>query len=343
MVLKLILLLVGSIISFWLSTITGGGASLILIPLLNGLLTPSTAPLALTIGTFSSSASRILVFKQHINWKIFAWFVPFSIPAVIIGAWLMRLANPLYLEIFVALFLLANLPELFKNKKALQQEEQPYPTYILAMVGFIAGFVSGITGAIGLLFNRFYLRYGLTKEQIVATRAANEISLHIIKLAVYVMLGMYSYKAISYGLLVALGAIASSFTIKYILPYISEYLFRKVGYGAMVISGLVLFVNTAKNIQAQDHLYFYTNNYEEAAFHWRESHFVLEFSLGEGLEIERQISPVELPPHIKTKYDSLAHQCERVYVEVVYKLGKARGYELYCHSGSAYKKFEFEE
>jgi uncharacterized membrane protein YfcA len=71
--------------AFWISAICGGGASLILIPILNLLLPTSLVPFSLTIGTFTSSASRIAVFKQHINWKIFLWFVPFSIPAVLLG------------------------------------------------------------------------------------------------------------------------------------------------------------------------------------------------------------------------------------------------------------------
>jgi len=69
----------------------------------------------------------------------------------------------MYLQFFVALFLVTNVTELFRSKNKTDKEEKPYPKYVLALVGFFAGFVSGITGTIGLLFNRFYLRYGLTK------------------------------------------------------------------------------------------------------------------------------------------------------------------------------------
>jgi len=195
--LKIVLLFIATIAAFWISAICGGGASLILVPLLNWLLPTSVVPFSLTIGTFTSSASRIAVFKKHICWKIFLWFVPFSIPAVLLGAWMMKYVNPLYLQLIVGLFLLANIPELFRTKKQLATEEKPYPKFILAIVGFFAGFISGITGAIGLLFNRFYLRYGLSKEEIVATRAANEIFLHSIKLIIYLLLGLYSVFSLS--------------------------------------------------------------------------------------------------------------------------------------------------
>ncbi|MEO0075593.1 MAG: sulfite exporter TauE/SafE family protein [candidate division WOR-3 bacterium] len=341
--LKILLLGLATILSFWISAICGGGASLILIPVLNLVLAPAFVPFSLTIGTFSSSASRIIVFKKHISWKIFGWFVPFSIPAVLLGAWLMKFVNPLYLEIFVALFLIANLPELFINRKKQEEEEKPYPNYILGVVGFFAGFVSGITGAIGLLFNRFYLRYGLTKEQIVATRAANEIFLHTVKLIVYFVLGLYSKSAIIFGIVIAFAAILSSYSVKFILPHISEFLFRKIGYGAMVISGIFLLVNTSQSIIQQDKISFATNKYNETVMNWRESAFVLEFSIRDGLEIERQIKPNELPYNLKAKYDELIVKYDNIFLEVVYRIGSKAGYEFYCYKDNLLTKIEFDE
>jgi uncharacterized membrane protein YfcA len=259
MIIKITLLFLATIIAFWISAICGGGASLILVPLLNWLLPTSVVPFSLTVGTFASSASRIIVFKKNIRWQVFFWFVPFSIPAVLLGAWIMKYANPLYLELIVGLFLIANIPELFRKKKELNAEQKPYPKFILAIVGFFAGFISGVTGAIGLLFNRFYLRYGLTKEEIVATRAANEIFLHSIKLIIYIILGLYSTNAIWLGIAIAVASIVSSYSVKFILPYLSEFVFRRIGYGAMVVSGIFLLVGTTNSIIKQDKISFTTN------------------------------------------------------------------------------------
>ena len=343
MVFKIGLLFLATILAFWISAICGGGASLILVPLLNWLLPTSVVPFSLTIGTFTSSASRIIVFKKDICWKIFFWFVPFSIPAVLLGAWLIKYVNPLYLQLIVGLFLLANLPELFRTKKQQRQEEKPYPKFVLAIVGFFAGFISGITGAIGLLFNRFYLRYGLTKEEIVATRAANEIFLHSIKLIIYLILGLYSSSALWLGLTIAIASIISSYTVKFILPHISEFLFRKIGYGAMVVSGIFLLVGTTQNIITQDKLSFSTNQYDERTIHWRNSNFVLEFAIDDGLEIERPINTNELPDKLKTKYNELLPQYDKILLEKVFKLASKRSYEFYCYKDKTLTKFEFDE
>ncbi len=344
MILKIGLLFVATIVAFWLSAICGGGASLILIPILNLLLPTSTVPFSLTIGTFTSSASRIVVFKKHISWKIFFWFVPFSIPAVLLGAYLIKYINPIYLQLVVGLFLVANLPQLFLSKKKQEKEEKPYPKFVLAIVGFLAGFVSGITGAIGLLFNRFYLKYGLTKEEIVATRAANEIFLHSIKLIIYIMLGLYSKTAVWLGLAIAIGSVISSYTVKFILPYLSEYVFRKIGYGAMVVSGFVLLSNTSGKIIQQDHVSFSTVNkgdISETTIKWRQSDLVLEYAFDDGLEAEISAKPDELPPNLVLKYNELKTKYDTIFIEKVYKLGQDNSFEFYCYKNNVLEKFEY--
>lgn len=343
MALKLLLLFIATVIAFWISAICGGGASLILVPMLNLLLPGSVIPFSLTIGTFTSSASRIVVFKKHINWKIVFWFVPFSLPAVLLGAWLMKFVNPLYLQFFVALLLVANVTELFRSKKGTEEKKTTYPRYILALVGFLAGFISGVTGAIGLLFNRFYLRYGLSKEEIVATRAANEIFLHFIKLIIYLLLSLYSKEALWLGITIALGSVVSSYTVKRILPYLTDRLFRFIGYGAMVLSGVFLLISTTQDIIRLDKVSFSRNVYDETTMNWRNSSFVLEFAIDEGLEIERRISPDELPAKLRSQYEQLRPGYDLILLEKVFKAGARPGYELYCYKDNKLTKLNLEE
>ncbi|MDZ4716744.1 MAG: sulfite exporter TauE/SafE family protein [Cytophagales bacterium] len=341
MLLKIAVLGISTILAFWISAICGGGASLILVPLLNLLLPSSVVPFSLTIGTFSSSVSRIVVFRKSIHWKVFFWFVPFSIPAVLVGAWLMKYVDPMYLQFFVALFLIANVAELFRSRRKQEREEKPYPPYVLAIVGFLAGFISGVTGAIGLLFNRFYLRYGLTKEEIVATRAANEVCLHTVKLVIYILLGLFSTPALWLGMAIAGGAIISSYTVKYILPYLSEFAFRKIGYGAMVASGVALLVSTTQHIVSQDKISIDAGRHE-TTIKWRESNLDLEYSWDDGLEVERPIQQDELPEKLKVTYNELLVKYDQILLEKVFRLGKEPGYEFYCYKDGKLTKYDFD-
>ncbi|WP_412850665.1 sulfite exporter TauE/SafE family protein [Chryseobacterium sp. PMSZPI] len=343
MILKIVLLFAGTILAFWISAICGGGASLILIPILNVLLPTSLVPFSLTVGTLTSSASRIAVFKQHINWKIFLWFVPFSIPAVLLGAFLIKYVNPNYLQMMVAFFLIANLPQLFASKNKKEESEKPYPNSVLALIGFSAGFISGITGAVGLLFNRFYLKFGLKKEEIVATRAANEVFLHLIKLIIYISLGLYSNTALWLGIAIAVAAIVSSYTVKYILPHLSENLFKKIGYGAMVISGITLLTSTSGKIIQQDQIVVNnssTKNKQVYTMSWRDTRVALEYKANKGLEIEKTMKPEDLTGSLKEKYNKLLEHYDDVQVEKVYAIGKRTIHEFYCYKDNVLTKFK---
>jgi len=89
-------------------------------------------------------------------------------------------------------------------------------------------------------------------------------------------LGLYSKSAFWLGIAIAVGAIISSFSVKYILPYLSEFVFRKIGYGAMVLSGITLLISTSQQIMKHDKLSI-DAGLNEAAIRWRQSSLDLEY------------------------------------------------------------------
>lgn len=338
-----IIIFLSTVLAFWISALCGGGASLVLIPLLNLQLSVAATPSALTLGTFTSSVSRIVAFRFYIRWTVVRYFVPAAIPAVWLGAWLIKYLNPVYLQFFIAIFLLWNVKQLLAPTRSVQAVEKPYPGYVLVIIGALAGFVSGVTGAVGLLFNRFYLKYGLSKEEIVATRAANEIILHAIKIVLYTGMGLFTREALSAGVLVAIGAILSAYSVKFLLPHISEVLFRKVGYGAMVVSGAILLTSSFSTILSQDHLavnFKPISNSLETQFAWRNSHYSLELELDEGLQIEHEIPFNDLPESIRSQALAYAAGADEVICEKVYAWN-GHTYEVYVKTGKDVKKREF--
>jgi uncharacterized protein len=245
----LLIIFICGFLAFSIGAICGGGSGFILIPILSGLLPINQVPAALSIGTFTSTASRIVLFKKNICWHIVKYFVPFAIIAVWLGVWLLRYINPIYLEIAMGLFLVSNLTFILKKPKQICETKKP-TTITLILIGFMAGFLSGLTGAIGPLLNRFYFRYGLTGEEILATRAANEIILHLVKIILYSLFGLISIDALSIGIVIALSSILSALSMKWILPRIKEVTFKKIGYSAMVIAGFTMLLNSGNDLFA---------------------------------------------------------------------------------------------
>ena len=332
-----------SFFAFAISAICGGGAGLLLIPVLGNFLPISQVPAALSIGTFSSSASRVAVFKDKICWSIVRYFVPAALPAVWLGAWMLKFVNPVYLEFAMGLFLISNVAFVFKKPSELTDESKP-KNLILVLIGFSAGFISGLTGAVGLLFNKFYLRYGLTKEEIVATRAANEIVLHLVKIILYTFLGLISTKVITVGIVVAVSAILSTWTMKWVLPRLSEVLFKKIGYIAMVISGCMMFGESGSHIARSNGGHLTTYAYEEGLetkLKWQDSAFAFEFTEDDGFEFEQVIPIDELSKEQRQLIFSKKNQADKIIVEVVHSL-HSTSYEAYYFKNNAYaNKIEF--
>jgi uncharacterized membrane protein YfcA len=328
-------LFVCALIAFSLSAVCGGGAGLLLMPLLGQVLPVTEVPAALSIGTVASSASRIAIFYRSIRWDIVRRFVPSALPAVFLGAWLLKFINPVYLEIGMGIFLIGNLPAMFSKKKT--EYHTTNGSYgALVLIGFLAGFLSGLTGAVGLLFNRFYLKYGLTKEQIVATRAANEIILHIIKLILYASFGLMTLAVIKFGIAVAIAGLLSSRLMKWVLKWISEFVFRKIGYGAMVLSGIMMLAQSTSTVFAQNNAYLTFHPMTggvESKVQWQNSNLAVEFEYDEGFEYEAEIAFVDLPIEKQLHVLSKKGDASRIVIEKVYAIGSI-SYEAYYYNKS---------
>lgn len=210
------LVFLAAFLAFIVSAVAGGGAGLVLVPLLRLILPVASIPGALSIGTAASSMSRIVLFRDRIRWDVVRRFVPTALPAAALGAWLLTLFQPVYVEFLLGCFLLLNLPALFRRAPA-PGSEAPLSPARLPLLGAAAGLLSGFTGAVGVVFNRAYYRLGLSKDEIVATRATNEVLLHLLKIALYAAFGLLPRSALVAGALVAVAAVLASLASRRVL------------------------------------------------------------------------------------------------------------------------------
>lgn len=336
-----ILLFLIAVVAFALSAICGGGASFLLLPLLNWVLAAGQVPAALSIGTATSSISRIVIFYRNIRWDIVVWFVPSALPAVYFGAKLLSITDPVLLEFIIGIFLVINLPFIFRSDiKA--GTTLTRGKWVLSIIGLATGFLSGLTGAVGLLFNRFYLTYGMTKEQIIATRAANELLLHILKIVLYRLFGLLTVKAVSVGLILSVAAIASATLVKYLVKFLSEQLYQKIGFIAMVVSGLIMLINSGFTLYKDPTVQFSiqtAGDKVDSKIKWKKTTLFLEFAFQEGFEIERVIELKDLPVHHHKKVSILSKGADQVILEKVYKY-KDHYYELYVYHDTRLTKYK---
>ena len=321
------LILVASTAAFGLSAVSGGGAGLILMPLLGLVLPGNQVPATLSIGTAASSAARIVSFRNAIRWDIVRHFAPTALPFAALGVWALSRVNPVYLSLLLGLFLLGNLPLLFR-KPAPNVAVKPVHVARLHVLGAAAGFISGFTGAVGLVFNGFYYRLGLRKEEIVATRAANEIMLHLLKVILYAAFGLLSARAAVAGLAVAMAAILSSILMKHLLPYLHDRLFHHIGHAAMVVAGVMMVIAASGQIARQEDVTLHFAHAAEevtASLSWQQHTFAVEWENGDELELSHRVRlPSATSPDLFQPHGFVLHVSPRTGIQAVRVWGSSR-------------------
>jgi uncharacterized protein len=266
-----------SIVSFFawvISTLAGGGSPFILIPFVNAMLGTAAVPPVITIGMFLGNAHRILLFWRYIDWKLTCWYAPGAIVGAILGAYTFTQLRLDWLQLLIGVFLLIsvfgfaieqksdqNSPENIILETEIKTEASTSPEisdptpqsptqstsriklkawYILP-AGFLKAFVSGLIGTTGPVLNPFYLRYGLVKEELIATKATHVTIIHFVKIITYGTFGVLTVENIGGGLAIGLVAIPANFLAKYILEnHMNAKQFRQLVLASMAFGGIWL-------------------------------------------------------------------------------------------------------
>ena len=241
--LYLAILFVAGIVAFIISTISGGGGALILVPFLNFLIgTTKTAPV-INLGTFIGRPARLILFWKHINWKVFWYYVPAAMLGAWIAGWFFTKVEASWLQILVGLFLISTVFQYRFGKK-----ERSFPVYLWYFIplGFLVSIAGTIIGALGPILNPFYLNLGLDKEELIATKTVNSFFLGISQIGSYAFFGLLYRELWIYGIALGLGAVIGNIIGKNFLAKMKSTTFRQLLIVLMVVSGILLIYNQLK-------------------------------------------------------------------------------------------------
>ncbi|MDR5590367.1 sulfite exporter TauE/SafE family protein [Christiangramia sp. SM2212] len=233
----LVILFIAGIVAFIISTVSGGGGALILVPLLNFLIgTTKTAPV-INLGTFIGRPARLILFWKDINWKVFWYYVP----AAMLGAWVagyfFTKVEASWLQILVGIFLISTV---FQYRFGKKERSFPVKLWYFIPLGFIVSVLGTIIGALGPILNPFYLNLGLDKEELIATKTVNSSFLGIAQIGSYAFFGLLYRELWIYGIALGLGAVIGNIIGKRFLSKMKSSTFRKLLILLMVISGILL-------------------------------------------------------------------------------------------------------
>lgn len=234
---SIVLLILTSFVSWFVSMLAGGGSPLILIPLVSFLLGSQTVAPIITTGMLLGNSQRIWLFWQDIDWRVTFWYLPGGIIGAFLGAYTSTQLELEWFQLVIGVFLVISVISFGFGKKERTFSVQAWQFLPAA---FLYSFVSGLIGSSGPVLNPLYLNYGLIKEQMIATKAVNVVVIHLIKMVTYAAFGSLTTQNLGYGLIIGLSAVPANWIGQYLLSLLSEQQFRQLVLALMAISGLLM-------------------------------------------------------------------------------------------------------
>jgi hypothetical protein len=170
--------------------------------------------------------------------------VPTAMLGAFIASWWFTSIKIVWLQIFIALFLISTIFQYKFGKKARTFQVKLW--YFIPL-GFLVSIIGTFTGGLGPVLNPFYLNAGITKESLIATKSVNSFFLGLAQISSYTFFGILTKDLILYGIVLGLGATIGNLIGKKLLQKMTAQQFRIWVIAIMVISGIVLLY---KSIQA---------------------------------------------------------------------------------------------
>lgn len=210
-----------ALVTAWLSAVAGLGGGTILIAVMYALgMSPVIAvPLHAAV-QLVSNGSRTIAYLPHVNWPAFGWFLLGAVPAPFIMAPLVAQANPDWIRLGMAAFILLAIWPQWISRIRMQGRTG------MAVAGGIAGGVGSIVGASGLLIGPFFLRRDWAKETVIATLAAAQAAAHLLKVVAFASFGFAVFDEWELLLPMALAVIAGTLLGRLSAGRVAEGQFR---------------------------------------------------------------------------------------------------------------------
>ncbi|MEX2162380.1 MAG: sulfite exporter TauE/SafE family protein [Anaerolineales bacterium] len=149
---ELVLVPAAAFIGYVVSTVGGGGGSLLLVPVLSFALGARAVAPVLAIGEELSRPARLIIFWRDINWSVAKFHIPGAMLGAFLGAYVFTQIKLEWLQIAVGLYLISTIFQYrFGEKKRTFEMKGIH----FLPLGFVVSLMSAIIGATGQWKTRF--------------------------------------------------------------------------------------------------------------------------------------------------------------------------------------------
>ena len=184
----------------------------------------------------SANSSRVLVYAKHVRWAIFGRFASLLFVGGLLAHSVLGSLSFGYLKPLIGIWILV-----FLVWRRMKPQLRIPPKWIYAPLGIVTSFISLFVGATGPFIAPFFLRDDFTKEETIATKAACQSAVHLIKVPVFWSLGFDFTGEIVFLATTVAAVIAGSFLGKWLLLRMSQKRFVMVFESILLIIAIHLF------------------------------------------------------------------------------------------------------
>ena len=231
-----LLVLTVGLIAGTISGIVGFGSSIMLMPVLVITFGPREAVPIMAVAAIMANLSRVAVWWRVIDWRAVGVYALTGIPASALGARTLLVLPPRLVEVVLAVFFIGMIP----MRRWLATRNFRLRLWLLAVVGAVIGFLTGIVVSTGPINTPFFLAYGLIKGAFLGTEAMASLAVYISKSLVFRSYGALPLTAIAQGLIIGCSLTVGSFIAKRFVLSLEPEKFRLLMDALLLVSGLTM-------------------------------------------------------------------------------------------------------
>ena len=236
--LKIVAVVVATAVGFTIAGVAGFGGGVVALPVLVWVFGVREAIPILSISQLLSTASRVWLHRDGIDWRVARQFALGSLPLSVLGSFIF-----ISIDTTVLVRILGVMMLLFVVYTRLPiGRDFTMKLWGFAPLGAATGFGSAFLGIPGPFAAVFYLAYGLAAGPYIGTSSLGMGIIQVPKLIIFGANGLLSLRVLLLGL--GLGAIAASaaYLGRIILRRAPERVFPMIITTMLVVSGIVFLV-----------------------------------------------------------------------------------------------------
>ncbi|MCR6736651.1 MAG: sulfite exporter TauE/SafE family protein [Afipia sp.] len=217
-----------------LSGIVGTGSSIMLLPVLAYAFGPKQAVPIMAIAAIMANLSRIMAWWREVDWRAVAAYSIPGVPAAALGARTLLVLPSHTVDIAIGVFLISMIP----LRRWLAVRNFTLPLWSMAVVGAVAGYLTGIVASTGPMTVPIFMSYGLVKGALLGTEAASSLLVYISKAITFRRFDAMPFDVLLKGLIAGSSLFAGAFVAKRFVLRLDPESFRLLMDGLMLVAGL---------------------------------------------------------------------------------------------------------